>query len=381
VQGGEFKIYPYCKERIRETAIKCRFCGEWIQAPPAVIEGPTSAEQTEMESEGEPALLQQPPIPPGPAAPSRGSTTRDPLDEFDTTVAPQSPAPTAASQQPVHSVEGMAVPTTITLEETSSGKLIAFVTLLPAGIIVFDAIVGILLNKLFQELGQTAGRLIIYSLYFSLGVWGANWMYRRKRLTQIIASSFAVLFAYRFLTVALSSPNFIGHAMLNTLEEAPVIYIPFSIFSVLFRRIEPKLDFAKVESKSESVDPDTKSKYDSGTCSRCGAITVTGKERLLSWLIGKSTVYFCGNCKRFIQGNPFNNIFLGITGSLCSFVSLIALASSTSGQSSSATSMGMLVLLVGIYEGIKAAIVEIKGVARSVRKRGALGEHALPTSR
>jgi hypothetical protein len=31
---GEFKVCPFCKERIRQTAVKCRFCGEWLETQP-----------------------------------------------------------------------------------------------------------------------------------------------------------------------------------------------------------------------------------------------------------------------------------------------------------------------------------------------------------
>ena len=31
MQGSEFKLCPYCKEEIRTSAIKCRYCGEWLE--------------------------------------------------------------------------------------------------------------------------------------------------------------------------------------------------------------------------------------------------------------------------------------------------------------------------------------------------------------
>jgi hypothetical protein len=39
MEDGGSKICPFCKEKIRQEAVKCRFCGEWLQQqtypPPA----------------------------------------------------------------------------------------------------------------------------------------------------------------------------------------------------------------------------------------------------------------------------------------------------------------------------------------------------------
>lgn len=47
-----FKTCPFCREQIREAAVKCRYCGEWMQKPPQITNSaleescPTSAFET-----------------------------------------------------------------------------------------------------------------------------------------------------------------------------------------------------------------------------------------------------------------------------------------------------------------------------------------------
>lgn len=255
------------------------------------------------------------------------------------------------------------------LKELSLKKIIIKTLLYPFLIILLDVILPYIFSGFVAEYPEFDIRLILYFAFISLGIYIADQIYKFVTALTIIPLSFINLFLIRLILVSIFAPASYSQAMENTLKESLVVFVAAIIFVFLFRFFETKIDYAEIINTFESTDPLTKKQIVSGTCNKCKGITIVGKQRTPSFL-GKSTEYFCTNCNRFISGNPFNQIFLGLIESIISFFFIIGFFSMSKGSTSSVSSIFLFIFLVGIGDGIKRMFQGLKAFIKKNRIAG-----------
>lgn len=233
--------------------------------------------------------------------------------------------------------------------------------LIPISILVFDVVLGYIFRGFLQENSETIYMVLINILHLCLGACLAAYVYRFRKSYLIILCSAVVLIVMQVLIQSSYLPNSIESIIGNILAERIWIYIPLLIFIYLFRYSEARLDFAEAINVSEQTDKTTNLKYNSGTCSKCGGITVVAREKIAGK--NKKIEFFCDHCGRLIRGNPLTSAVFGLALVILAIAFLYAM---NAGSQRSAVDAFNLIFCIVLFVGAKSLYNGIRWTHRSL---------------
>lgn len=331
------KHCPFCAEKIRDEAVKCRYCGEWLTDRSAQTEnssGPISQNRIETPT------------------PAVTSNDQSPL------VAQTVPVVTTATPPP-------SVPT----DKPKASKVFLYAFLLALAAIIVDFLFGLFVGLLTTPADEWFLRGLLFAVYVSFGLVAANFFYKLRGSHATVAISVGLLLALRigffFLVTntdlrdyvkAASDPNLLTAMLSNTGFEIALIFVPLVAWGWLLQRCEPRLNFTTVSDIRRDLKDTEGDKFDDGTCGRCAKTTVIAVQGFTGFL-GKRQRFFCQHCRTFIHGNPLTAMVDGFAAAVISFVFFtgFVLTSPSGGNTSTAHSLFGMLLLVGICGGLKKA--------------------------
>jgi len=252
----------------------------------------------------------------------------------------------------------------IVFKKISLWKFILFSFLLTACLIIVEIMTYFSFSKLLYKI-NVVQRLILASAFFgSIGVFTAIFLYRLKKAYLLFLISGIGLLIFRWIFCIFSLESTLGFelfssAMMNTLREIGVIFIPATICIFIFRKFDGRYNYAEIKDIKFDVKEEKEGeKHDVATCSNCGKSTKVSKERL-SGFFPKRDFNFCGNCGIFLREGPLISIFSGVAEMLMSTVFIIPFFI---GEWTTTKRLVALFIALGIIDGGRKIFSGVKGI-------------------
>ena len=262
------------------------------------------------------------------------------------------------------------------LKELKPAKFILYVVAIFISMFAVEFILTLVTGgKMVQMMGLVPSIMILMFSYCVLGLAIADLSYNIKKFSLVLVISVGTFFLVRFLLMVILiglDKATVRTLMATTAMEAITVFLSAAVFRPIFRFTEPKFNFAEIHDiEKDLVNPKTEEKYDMGVCSKCGTKIIIAHQRFIS-VLGKSEKHFCDYCGTFLRTNPLKAMLEGLAESIISLVFLLLILGVMRMSEQGATdhhnsyqSIFLIILLVGIFDGINRIFAGTMGIIKS----------------
>lgn len=248
-------------------------------------------------------------------------------------------------------------------------KIILYVILIPVSLFLLDYVYNTCFGELFKAIGNVASAIVLVIIWFLYGIGISELIYKFKKYFLILTLSIGNLFILRFLMLIIFTKSALLYAaMIITFIESIFVLFSAIVFSLLFKYSETKFEFAEVSIIPHVGAPSVKEKYEFGICGKCNDTIKISK----NGIFGSRRIHSCEKCGAFLGENPFKASITGLAESIASFLLLLGFGmhiSASASESSGTHGIYYLVLLLGVFDGLRRLFSGIKGVIGSKKMK------------